>query len=142
MIKPLGVANLKTGEQLRGLIKDNGCRATAKTTVLGIRWCHENCWEEVRVMSVTTAKIGHTKHVNARRGRVRPMDGIKHQCANAATNSGRTELDRCMRRDSQLDPGSRTKSGGFRRLSEGRIHILTWMCNSECDCAMERRGDP
>ena len=41
-----------------------------------------------RRRSVTTAKIGHTKHVNARRGRVRPMDGIKHQCADAATNSG------------------------------------------------------
>ena len=126
--------------------------ATAKTTVLGIRWCHDNCWREVRVMSVTTAKIGHTKHVNARRGRVRPMDGSEHQCAGPHGNlrlgcypsskglpqsGGVTEsAESCIREGIR-----RTRATSWGSQSGSHDDVFRWICIRrcrECSCSMRR----
>ena len=104
--------------------------------------------------SVTTAKIGHTKHVNARRGRVRPMDGSEHQCAGPHGNlrlgcypsskglpqsGGVTEsAESCIREGIR-----RTWATSWGSQSGSHDDVFRWICIRrcrECICSMRRAG--
>ena len=107
-----------------------------------------------RRRSVTTAKIGHTKHVNARRGRVRPMDGSEHQCAGPHGNlrlgcypsskglpqsGGVTEsAESCIREGIR-----RTWATSWGSQSGSHDDVFRWICIRrcrECNCSMRRAG--